>query len=150
MASDAQFDVDPHSDLLRDDLLLERCSFATTRAYIYYTYWSRFLTRESLVKDLYVPENASDSDILQRRKETGRCVDGVVLNPQDNTALCPGADLGLFRPRMHVWLSRKSPEEVSSVKLLQIRAVYNSSTLLSDTQGCTSTIQRTFKIHGQC
>ena len=64
MASDAQCDVDRHSDLLRDDLLLERCSFATTRAYIYYTYWSRFLTRESLVKDLHVPENASDEYIL--------------------------------------------------------------------------------------
>ena len=99
MASDAELDVDPHSDIVGNDLLLERCRFASTRAYIYYNYWSRFLTRESLVKDLHIPENASDSDILQRRKETGRCVDAVVLNPQDKTALCPGADLGLFRPR---------------------------------------------------
>ena len=96
MASDAQLDVDHHSDFLLVDLHLDRSSFDSTRAYIYYTYWSRFLARESLVKDLYVSENASDEDILQHRKDTGRSVDGVILNPQAKTAHCPGANLSLF------------------------------------------------------
>ena len=130
MASDAQLDVDHHSDFLLVDLHLDRSYFDSTRAYIYYTYWSRFLARESLVKDLYVSENASDEDILQHRKDTGRSVDGVILNPQAKTAHCPGANLSLFKPTMYVWLSRNGLEEVSCVKLLQIRAVYNGSTLL--------------------
>ena len=108
----------------------QRGDFATLRAYIYCSVWSRFIIREFQQTGLVPAEDASEDEIQKLRITAGVCICDVTLNPKDRTAVFPSSARCAFKPKQQLWLSRVSPEKDWFRHPLEIKEVTDTSTLI--------------------